>query len=77
MPSTKVFPDVHLVFTVMPSVDFRASSITVVMAVRWGVRDSGQMVATEEYRLYLRRKDRKFQRNEFSIGGGHLHVIKM
>lgn len=40
-------------YTVMPSLDFRARSMTVVMAVRWGVRQSGLTVDTAEYRLYL------------------------
>lgn len=44
---------VCMAHTVMPSLDLRASSMTVVMAVRWGVRHSGLTVDTAEYRLYL------------------------
>lgn len=38
----------------MPSLDFRANSITVVMAVRWGCRHSGLTVDTAEYKPYLK-----------------------
>lgn len=48
-----------MLHTVMPSFDFRASSITVVMAVRWGVRQSGFTVDTAEYRLYLKEETQK------------------
>lgn len=41
--------------TVMPSLDLRASSMTVVMAFRWGIRHSGLTVDTAEYKLYLQR----------------------
>lgn len=49
----------------MPSLDLRASSMTVVMAVRWGVRQSGLTVDTAEYRLYL--KDRMTERDEEQV----------
>lgn len=44
---------VCVIYTVMPSLDFSARSMTVVIAVRWGVRQSGLTVDTAEYRLYL------------------------
>lgn len=48
--------------TVMPSLDFRASSITFVMAARWGVRQSGLMVDTAEYRPYLKEETWKSEK---------------
>lgn len=44
---------VFVIYTVMPSLDLSARSMTVVIAVRWGVRQSGLTVDTAEYRLYL------------------------
>lgn len=60
--------------TVTPSVDLRDNSMMVVIAVRWGLRQSGLTVDTAENRLYLyTERDREGSRGEKHMGSIQSH----